>query len=358
MPTNLWYGGHRRGDNLFGNSIVCLDAKTGERIWHYQMIHHDLWDYDVPAAPVLCDVTIEGQSRKVIAQVTKQSFCYVLDRVTGEPIWPIEEKPVPQSETPGEYTSKTQPFPTKPAAFDLQGFFEKDVVNLTPELHAEALRIIEERGIPFAPMYQPATGTGVMQMPGFAGGANWGGAAFDPDTGWLYVPSITYPTAIGIGKPDPSRANSDYVMQRKFKLEGPQGLPLYNPPYARVTAIDLSTGEHVWMTPNGAGPRNHPALKHLGLGPLGSDMRTGILLTKELVFTVGKGYALKEGDTEQPMLYAYDKTSGKLLAEVELPHRGLPGSMTYMHEGRQFIALGTGYLGQPQHIVALALAED
>lgn len=358
MPTNLWYGGHRRGDNLFGNSLVCLDAATGERVWHYQLIHHDIWDYDVSAAPVLCDITVDDKEINAVAQVTKQSFCYVFDRVTGEPVWPIEEKPVPPSDTPGEQASPTQPFPTKPAAFDLQGFSKQDVTNLTPQLREEALAIIKERGIGFVSMYQPATSSGILQMPGFAGGANWGGAAFDPETSLLYVPSFTYPTSIGMGKPDPNRANSDYVMQPQLKFDGPQGLPLYNPPYSRVTAIDLNTGEHVWMTPNGAGPRDHPALKDANIGPLGSLMRTGVLLTKELVFTIGKGRILGEGGVDEPMLYAYDKTNGELVAEIVLPNRGLPGPITYMVDGRQYIALGIGYLGEPQHIVALALKQD
>ncbi|MFP6616987.1 MAG: pyrroloquinoline quinone-dependent dehydrogenase [Candidatus Hydrogenedentota bacterium] len=358
MPTNLWYGGHRRGDNLFGNSLVCLNAKTGERVWHFQMIHHDIWDYDVSAAPILCDITVDGKKRKVVAQVTKQAFCYVLDRVTGKPIWPIEERPVPTSDTPGERASSTQPFPTRPAAFDLQGFSRDDVISLTPELREEALKIIEERKIDFVSMFQPATAKGVMQMPGFAGGANWGGAAFDSDTGMFYIPSFTYPTSIAMAKPDPARANSAYVMRNGLQFDGPQGLPLYDPPYARITAIDLNTGDHVWMTPNGAGPRDHPALKNLDLGPLGSTTRTGILLTNELVFTVGLGYVLGDGDTDQPMLYAYDKTNGALLAEIEIPHRGLPGPITYSVNGRQYIALGTGYLNQPQHIVALALKSE
>ncbi|HIG18309.1 MAG TPA: hypothetical protein EYQ31_14085 [Candidatus Handelsmanbacteria bacterium] len=220
------------------------------------------------------------------------------------------------------------------------------------------MKIIEKRKIDFVSMFQPATAKGVMQMPGFAGGANWGGAAFDPETGMFYVPSFTYPTSIAMAKPDPARANSAYVMRNRLQFDGPQGLPLYNPPYARITAIDLNTGDHVWMTPNGAGPRDHPALKNLDIGPLGSTTRTGILLTNELVFTVGLGYVLSEGDTDQPMLYAYDKTNGELLAEIEIPHRGLPGPITYSVNGRQFIAMGTGYLNQPQHIVALALKSN
>ena len=358
MPTNLWYGGHRHGDNLFGNSLVALDAETGKRVWHFQMIHHDIWDYDVPAAPVLCDIEVDGRRIRAIAQVTKQAFTYVFDRASGKPVWPIVERPVPASEIPGEQASATQPFPTKPAPFDRQGFSEADVISLTPELERQALAILQEREIGYVPIYQPATRGGVIQMPGFAGGANWGGAACDPETGVLYVPSFTAPINIAMTEPDPGRANSRFVMRRTFSVEGPQGLPLIDPPYGRLTAIDLNSGDHLWMTPNGAGPRDHPALEALDLGPLGSQTRTGVLVTKELVFTVGRGHVLEGGDTQQPMLYAYDKKNGELLAEIELPNRGLPGPMTYMVSGRQYIALGTGYLREPQHIVALALPRD
>ncbi len=355
MPTNLWYGGHRGGDNLFGNSLVALEAQTGRRIWHFQMIHHDIWDYDVPAAPVLCDIEVDGRHIEAIAQVTKQGFTYVFDRSSGKPVWPIEERPVPVSEIEEESASPTQPFPTRPAPFELQGFSREDVLSLTPELEREALEIIAERGIEYVPIYQPATRHGVIQMPGFAGGANWGGAACDPETGVLYVPSITAPINIAMAEPDPTRSNTDWVMKRSFSVDGPQGLPLHDPPYGRITAIDLNTGEHLWTTPNGAGPRDHPALASLDLGPLGSPTRSGVLLTKQLVFTVGLGHVLEEGDSRQPMLYAYDKRTGELLAEIELPHRGLPGPMTYLVDGRQYIALGTGYLREPQHIVGLAL---
>jgi len=358
MPTNLWYGGHRRGNNLFGNSIVCLDAKTGKRIWHYQMIHHDIWDYDVSAAPVLCDIVVDGRPVKAVAQVTKQAFCYVLDRVSGKPIWPIEERSVPASDTPGEAAALTQPFPTRPAAFDLQGFSKEDVINLTPELHAEALEIIESRGIDFDPLYQPATAKGVIQSPGFSGGANWGGAAFDPETGWLYVPSATRPINIAMKQPDPNRASSAYVMGKTFTLDGPQGLPLMNPPYSRVTAIDLNTGDHAWMSPVGSGPRHHPALKSLNLGALGSQTHSGVLVTKELVFVTGKGFVLEHGDDRQPMLYAYDKRSGEVLAEFPLPSSGRPGAITYAVDGRQYIVLATGYLREPRHIIAFALADE
>lgn len=358
MPTNLWYGGHRRGDNLFGNSILCLDAKTGKRVWHFQMIHHDIWDYDVSAAPVICDIVVDGKPIQAVAQVTKQSFTYVFDRVTGEPVWPIEEREVLRSVTPGEAASPTQPFPTKPAAFDLQGFWAKDVIDFTPLLHREAIQILDTRGIRFVPMYKPATKEGVIQSPGFGGGANWGGAAFDPETNLLYVPSATRPINIAMKQPDPNRATSEYVMGKTFSLDGPQGLPLMKPPYSRITAIDMNTGDHAWMTPLGSGPRHHPVLSELKLGALGSQSHSGILVTKELVFATGKGHVLiDDGDDKQPMLYAFDKATGECVAEHAIPSAGRPGAMTYSVDGRQYIVLGTGYLREDPYMVAFALPE-
>ena len=198
MPTGDYYGGHRPGDNLFADSLVCLDAKTGKRIWHFQTVHHDVWDYDLASPPVLLDVTVNGRAIKAVAQITKQVFTFVFDRVTGQPVWPIEERPVPQSRTPGEQTSLTQPFPTKPPPFDRQGVTIDDLIDFTPELRAAALDIVKHYVI--GPLFTPPSikgpgpddTKGTIQLPGSVGGADWQGAAFDPETGTgdveLWVP--------------------------------------------------------------------------------------------------------------------------------------------------------------------------
>ena len=273
--TNDMYGGHRPGDNLYSQSIVCVDAATGERIWHYQLVHHGLWDYDIPAAPILADITVDGRDIRAVVQVTKQAFAFVFDRATGEPVWPIEERPVPQSSTPGEATSPTQPFPTKPPAFDRQGATIENLIDFTPELRAEALEIVERYTI--GPMFTPPSvrgdgpddNQGTIQLPGSQGGADIQGAAFDPETGYLYIPSITSPFVADIIEGNPDRTNLAYIKGRRQWIGGPRGLPLFKPPYGRITAIDLNTGEIVWMVPNGWGPSDHPAIAHLDLGRLG-----------------------------------------------------------------------------------------
>ena len=251
-PTNDWYGGHRLGDNLFAESLVCLDAATGERVWHFQMVHHGLWDYDLPAAPTLVDITVDGRDITAVAQVSKQGFTYVFDRVTGEPVWPIEERPVAQSSVPGERSSPTQPFPTRPPAFERQGISVDDLIDFTPELRAEAEEILAQHE--YGGLFHPPSRKGTIQMPGWGGGANWYGAGFDPDTGYLYVPSRTSPISVRLDKADPARSDFNYRRGRSG-LRGPQGLPLVKPPYVRLTAIDLSTGEHAWQVTLGDGPR-------------------------------------------------------------------------------------------------------
>src|SRR5580704_13248664 len=266
-PTNDMYGGHRPGDNLFSDSIVCLDARTGKMIWHFQTIHHDMFDYDNPAAPILGTITVDGRRIRAVIQVTKQSFTYVLDRITGKPVWPIVERPVPQSTVPGEHSSPTQPIPTKPPPFDRQGVAIDDLIDFTPELRAEAVEIVKRyvTGPVFMPPSVVGEGPndtkGTIQLPGSVGGADWTGAGFDPETGMLYVPSMTNPFVANLVPGNPQQTNLRYRASTRELVMGPHGLPLMKPPYGLITAIDLNRGEHAWMVPNGDGPRDHPLLK-------------------------------------------------------------------------------------------------
>jgi quinoprotein glucose dehydrogenase len=366
-PTNDWYGGHRHGDNLFAESLVCLEAQTGKRVWHFQAVHHGLWDYDFPCGPNLVDIKVGGKPIKAVAQVSKQGFCYVFDRVTGEPVWPIEERPVASSSVPGEKTAPTQPFPTKPPPFERQGIREADLIDFTPELRAEAIEILKQ--YEWGPMFTPPIvigdrgRKGTIQLPGPAGGANWGGAAVDLETGILYVPSMTQPFVLGLSQPDQERSGFRYIRTGPFTVEGPRGLPLVKPPYGRITAIDLNRGEIVWQVPHGDGPRHHPAIKHLNLGPLGAAANGvfsngGGILTKELFFVIQaeedpKNLAMRMGRTGY--LRAFDKTNGKLVFERKIdstPH-GTP--MTYMDGGKQYIVMATGGMGQKSELLAFAL---
>ncbi len=354
--TGDYYGGHRLGDNLFSQSLVCLDVKTGKRIWHYQMVHHGIWDYDPPAPPILLDITVDGAPIQAVVQLTKQGFAFVFDRVTGEPVWPIEERPVPQSDVPGERTSPTQPFPTKPAPFDRQGVTLDDLIDFTPELYAEAVEIASQYRI--GPLYTPPSraenpdGTkGTIQLPGSGGGANWNSGGADIETGILYVTSQTRPSIKGLFN-DPQRSNMNFV-DRLYSLQGPQGLPLIKPPWGRITAIDLKTGEHLWMVPNGDTPEevsNHPALAGIDIPNTGKTTRGGILVTKSLLF-VGVGAQL----IGEPILQAFDKRTGDRIAVIDLPAivTGVP--MTYMLDGKQYIVVAVGAANHPGELVALTL---
>ena len=374
-PTNDMYGGHRLGNDLFSDTLVCVKCATGERVWHYQIVHHDLWDYDLPAAPVLADITVDGKRIKSVVQVTKHGFAFVFDRTNGQPVWPIEERPVPGSDTPGERPSATQPFPTKPPPFDRQGVTLDDLIDFTPELRAEALELVKQYRI--GPLFTPPTirGTGpsgikgTVQLPGSVGGADWQGAAFDPATGMLYVESITGPFVADLVKGDPNRTDLDYVPGARAYPPGPQGLPLLKPPYGRVTAIDLNRGEIVWMTPNGDGPRNHPLLKPLNLPPLGNPGRGGLLLTKTLLF-VGEGdpVMVRAGSRVRPEMplsvapgaggnkfRAFDKVTGTVLWETEFPAGTTGAPMTYMFEGKQYVLVAIGGAAHQAEFLALSL---
>jgi len=364
-PANDWYGGQRPGDGLFGESLVCLDARTGKRIWHFQMVHHGLWDYDLPAAPNLLNIRVNGKRVKAVAQVSKQAFVYVFDRVTGKPIWPIEERPVQQSTVPGEKSSRTQPFPTKPAPFDQQGVTENDVIDFTPELRKEALAVLAKYN--YGPLYTPPSlEKAAIQMPGWAGGASWAGAAGDPETGMMYVPSITSPLAISMVNPAP-RSPAPYVGV-PAPMETLQGVPLWKPPYGRITAIDLNTGDHRWMVPMGDLARSNPVLQQLRLPPLGRAARGHALLTKTLLIVGQEGSTQRvDGGIEpgsvtvanfeihDPTLCAYDKATGKVVGEVVLPRNATAAPMTYMLNGKQFIVLATGGSNLPAELIALSL---
>lgn len=363
LPLNTaapdYYGGHRLGDNLFAESLVCLDVETGKRVWHYQFVHHGLWDYDPPAAPNLLDITVNGQRIKAVAQVTKQGFVFTFDRVTGRPIWPIEERPVPQSDVPGERTSPTQPFPTKPAPIEYQGVSLDDLADFTPAIRAMAEKVVKSFRI--GPLFTPPSvvvrggNQGTLARPGAGGGANWSGAAVDPETGMLYVPSRNAFSTFRLQAPVPEQKSNLRYMEARGDVPPlmPEGLPLFKPPYSRMTAIDMNRGEHVWMTPLGDGKalRNHPMLKGLNLPPLGGDSTlSGPLLTKTLLVS-----ALSSGGTtDGPRLVARDKTTGRELASVDLPGVAIGTPMTYMIDGRQYIALTVSGAPVPE-LVAFTL---
>jgi quinoprotein glucose dehydrogenase len=355
MPTSDMYGGERPGNNLFGNSLVAVDVGSGERVWHYQLIHHDIWDWDNPTAPILLDVTVDGQDIKAIVQLTKQAFAYAFNRESGEPLWPIEERPVPASDVPGEWTAATQPIPTKPAAYDRQGFGEDDIIDFTPEIKAAAVAELGE--VRMGPIFTPlslvdaADGTrGTLMLPNFGGGTNWEGGAADPETGLLYVGSVTSPV-VGALRPDPDFTDIRYVFVNGA-VPQPMGLPLAKPPWGRITAIDMNTGEHAWMVANGDTPEdvvNNPALAGIDIPRTGKPVRATLLATKTLLIA-GEGW---NGD---PILRAHDKATGAIVGEIELP--GATGSkpMTYSIDGRQYIVVSIGRPG-PAELVALALPD-
>ncbi|MEW6210693.1 MAG: carboxymuconolactone decarboxylase family protein [Acidobacteriota bacterium] len=365
-PTHDFYGGHRLGDNLFGESILCLDARTGRRVWHFQIVHHGVWDYDPPAAPILHDITIDGRTIKAVTLLTKQNMSFVFDRVTGKPVWPIEERPVPQIAVPGERHSPTQPFPTRPAPYSRQGYHEDDLIDFTPELRAEAMEIAKRyvRG----QMYTPPTlvveggAQGTWVYPGYGGGANWNGGAFDPETGLMFVPTRNMPMVASLTKADAALTNWNFIRAPTEYIRGPRGLPINRPPWSVITATDMNRGEHVWSRSIGGAPdsiRNHPALKGLKLDfdNMGQPLvRPGPLVTKTLLFLAEAGNL--SGDPGGPMFRAYDKLTGAVVAEIELPSKASGAPMTYMHEGRQYIVIAVATRDHPAELIALALPES
>ncbi len=361
--TNDMYGGHRLGNHLYGSSIVALNATTGERVWHFQTVHHDLFDYDLPAAPILIDITVDGRAIKALAQVTKHGFLFVLDRATGAPVWPIEERRVPESTVPGEVTAPTQPHPTKPPPYEHQGLTENDLIDFTPELRAEALEIVKRYviGPPFTPPSVigegPNAKLGTIQLAGASGGANWNGGAFDPETGMFYVGSRTVAFVADLFAPDPARSDLRYRAGMREIMNGPRGLPLMKPPYGRITAYDLNEGSQVWMVPNADGPRNHPALAGLNLPPLGDPTPSAVIATKTLLFVTqaDKSTPRSPANVGGTKFMALDKATGETLWSIDLGvgQNGTP--MTYLHDGKQYVVVAVGSTDYPAELVALAL---
>ena len=361
--TGDYYGGTRPGNNLFAESLICLDVRTGERVWHYQVIHHGLWDYDLPAAPILVDIEVDGRPIKAVVQVSKQAYAYVFDRVTGEPVWPIEERPVPRGEVPGEWYAPTQPVPTKPPPFDQQGVADSDLIDFTPELKAEARAIVDQFN--FGPLYTPpevlgsAKGKGgTILLPGTNGGANWGGAGFDPESNILYVPSSHLPTIVGLVPSEHPESTLPWVKKGGIQLEGPRGLPdPFKPPYSRLVAIDLNKGDILWSVANGDGLRHHPAFAGLDLPALGTPGRLSPLVTRSFVF-LGEGSDTGVGVPAGgggKMFRAFDKQTGAIRWEMELPAGTSGAPMTYMAGGKQYITVATGGVGSPSKLYTLAL---
>jgi quinoprotein glucose dehydrogenase len=354
--TGDYYGGHRPGDNLFSSSLVCLDARTGKLIWYYQIIHHDIWDRDNASAPILTDITVDGRRIEAVVQLTKQAYAYVFDRATGKPVWPIVERPVEQSDVPGEKTAATQPVPTKPAAFDRQGVTQDDLIDFTPDLRAEAIKAVANLRLAknaFSPpsLADGPDGTkGTLALPGTLGGANWEGGAFDPETGVLYVASWTNPSNFALSKSP--RSDMDWV-GGGGGVPRVRGLQILKPPYSRITAINLNTGEHAWMVPSGDTPpaiKNNPALAGLTIPPTGAQSRPVVLATKTLLFTA-------EGSNGQPILRALDKRTGEKVWEMMLPGAVTSVPMAYAIGDRQFLALWVSDRTSdlPSTLIALAL---
>jgi len=366
IPTNGatqdFYGGFRPGDNLFSTSLIALDVETGERVWHYQLVHHDIWNYDTSQVPVLLDVEIDGQPVPAVVQVTKQAFAYAFNRETGEPLWPIEEKAVPAGLIPGEHLSPTQPHPTKPAPYDMQGLPESELIDYTPELKRLALEALE----PYAwgPFFQPPLHRdndlgkrAALWCPGDVGGTNIDGTpAVDPTTGILYVTSqkgctsrIMVPGAERDARePMPTGVTiSDFAVGGSGGRPNIEGLAVWKPPYSKITAIDMNTGEHLWWIPVGETPdgvRDHPLLEGIDIGNTGSGRQAAQIVTATLLLYTGDA-----GDGTS-YLFAVDKATGHELGRVELPVDPRYGIMTYMHEGRQHIVVQS-----PNQLTALRL---
>ena len=392
LPTGDYFGGHRPGAGLFGESVVAVDLQTGQRKWHYQLVHHGLWDMDIPCAPILTDITVNGRTVKALAQPTKQAFLYVFDRTNGKPIWPIEERPVEKGTVPTEWYSPTQPFPTKPPAYDNQGILPDSLINFTPELHQQALQLITKYKT--GPIFTPPSvstrdGTlGTLVSPGSQGGTNWPGGSYDPETHTVYVFSQSAIALLGLVPPPSEVSDMNYVQgvagaavrarramgaAPEAPRPGPppaaaapgapgvltvQGLPLLKPPYGRITAIDLDKGEFRWQIAHGETPdniRNHPALKGLNIPRTGRSGLIGVLTTKTLVIAGEAGFFTTPSGQRGAMLRAYDKMTGQEVGAVYIPAPQSGSPMTYSLNGEQYLVVAIGGGNYSGELVAFKL---
>ena len=396
LPTGDYFGGDRPGKGLFGESLVAVDLQTGKRKWHYQLVHHGLWDMDIPCAPMLVDMTVNGKTVKAVAQPTKQAFLYVFNRETGEPIWPIEERPVAKGDVPGEWYSPTQPFPTKPPAFDNQGISSDSLINFTPELHAEAEKLVSKYRI--GPLFTPPSVSNLdgplatIASPGALGGANWPGGSYDPDTHTLYVYSQSGIATLGlVPSPDAKFSDMEYVQGTAGVMPRPgrpmgapppatrpataaveggeggdpgpnvRGLPLLKPPYGRITAINLDKGEFAWQIAHGETPdnvRNNPALNGLNIPRTGRAGLVGTLTTKTLIIAGEAGFFTTPSGARGAMLRAYDKATGDEVGAVFMPAPQSGSPMTYMLDGRQYIVVAVSGGSYPGEYIAFRLPAD
>jgi quinoprotein glucose dehydrogenase len=399
MATGDYFGGHRPGANLFTDCVVSLDLNTGKRYWYYQAIHHDIWDWDFPSPPILMDITVDGKPIKAVAVPSKQGWLYTFDRMTGQPVWPIVEKPVEKGTVPSEWYSPTQPYPTKPAAYERQGVSEADLLDWTPEIKAEALRIagLHKIGPIFTPPIVMGEGgkAGLLMLPAATGGANWEGGCFDPETGIVYIFSTTAPTRLSLIH-DPSRSNMNYIQggggggegggggrggrggddaaagggrgaggAEGARGAGPAlppttvfGLPLVKPPYGRITAINMNTGDHVWMKPVGNTPdaiKNHPMLKGVDIPKTGRGGRLGIMVTKTLLWAGERGPLETANGQTGSWFRSYDKATGEIVSEILLPANTTGVPMTYMLNNKQYIVVSVSAPARPAELIALAL---
>jgi quinoprotein glucose dehydrogenase len=383
LPTGDYYGGHRPGNGLFGESLVALDLMTGQRKWHYQLVHHGIWDMDIPDAPILGDITVDGRTIKAVMQPTKQSWLYVFDRMTGQPVWPIVERPVAKGDVPGEWYSPTQPFPSRPAAYDRQGVSLDDLIDFTPELKAQGQAIAAKYKL--GPIFTPPVESkwpaplATLMMPSATGGANWPGGSYDPETHMFIVYSATQITGLGLVPPkDRTVSDMRFIQGRASDPSKPapveagggggeggggaefsvQGLPLVKPPYGRITAFNMDTGDLVWQVAHGETPdniRNHPALRGVNIPRTGRTGRIGTIITKTMVIAGEAGFATQPDGRRGAMLRAYDKMNGRELGAVYMPAPQTGTPMTYMLNGKQYIVVAISGAGFGAELIAYKL---